>query len=315
MARRLSPESAAAPAYFYTPECPDIDHLRSLSVANRWLETDLVIADDLKDVARLSEGELRFYRFIFAFLSAADDLVNLNLGDLSALFDQKDILHYYIEQESIEVTHSRVYSAIQLMLFRNDAAARAAYVASVIGDPAIRRKVAWLEAKVRECASVAEKYVLMILIEGVFFASSFAAIAYLRTHNLFVVTCQSNDLISRDEAVHTSASCCIYNNYLGAFEKPSVDRIFALFSEAVAIECEFLVSHAPSGSHMLDLRAIIDYVRYSADRLLGAIHMPPMFHAPPPAPSFPLAFMTAEKHTNFFERRSTAYSGTLVNDL
>lgn len=87
--------------YFYETECPDLDHLRSLSVANRWLETEFPLADDAKDVARLSGAELEFYRFLFAFLSAADDLVNVNLGDLSELFTQKDILHYYIEQESI----------------------------------------------------------------------------------------------------------------------------------------------------------------------------------------------------------------------
>nr|APQ34798.1 small subunit of ribonucleotide reductase [Equid alphaherpesvirus 1] len=311
----LTAELSLAGAFFYTPECPDIEHLRSLSVANRWLDTDLPISDDLKDVAKLTPAEREFYRFLFAFLSAADDLVNLNLGDLSALFTQKDILHYYIEQESIEVTHSRVYSAIQLMLFGNDAAARARYVASIIGDAAIGRKVAWLQTKVRECGSVAEKYILMILIEGLFFASSFASIAYLRTHNLFVVTCQSNDLISRDEAIHTRASCCIYNNYLGGFEKPEPKRIYELFSEAVNIECEFLLSHAPQYSHLLDIGAIISYVRYSADRLLGEIGLSPLFNAPKPSPSFPLAFMTVEKHTNFFERRSTAYSGTLINDL
>ncbi|RXF35440.1 hypothetical protein EG860_15970, partial [Enterococcus faecalis] len=187
--------------YFYTSQCPDMDHLRSLSVANRWLETDLPLGDDAKDVAALSEAELEFYRFLFAFLSAADDLVNVNLGSLSELFTQKDILHYYIEQECIEVVHSRVYSAIQLMLFRGDAAARERYVRAALRDEAIRRKVEWLDSRVAECASVAEKYLLMILIEGIFFASSFASISYLRTHNLFVVTCQSNDFISRDEAI------------------------------------------------------------------------------------------------------------------
>ncbi|APO15875.1 ribonucleotide reductase subunit [Bubaline alphaherpesvirus 1] len=300
--------------YFYEAECPDIDHLRSLSVANRWLETEFPLADDAKDVARLSGAELEFYRFLFAFLSAADDLVNVNLGDLSELFTQKDILHYYIEQESIEVVHSRVYSAIQLLLFKNDAVARAGYVEDALGDPAVRRKVDWLERRVAAAESVAEKYVLMILIEGIFFSSSFAAIAYLRTHNLFVVTCQTNDLISRDEAVHTTASCCIFNNYLGG-ERPPPDRVRELFREAVEIEREFIWSRAPRGSHILDVEAIAAYVEYSADRLLAAIHLPPLFGTPPPGTDFPLALMTAEKHTNFFERRSTTYTGTVINDL
>ncbi|ASW27066.1 ribonucleotide reductase subunit 2 [Beluga whale alphaherpesvirus 1] len=303
------------PTYFYAPECPDIDHLRSLSVANRWLETEFCVADDAKDVAALTPSELEFYRFLFAFLSAADDLVNVNLGDLSALFPQKDIAHYYIEQECIEVVHSRVYAAVQLVLFGGDAAARAQYVARAVADPAVRRKVAWLERRVREAASTAEKYVLMILIEGIFFSSSFAAIAYLRRRNLFGVACQLNDLISRDEAVHTSASCCIFNNYLPDAAALTGERVRELFQEAVDIECCFLISRAPPDTGLLDVPAILGYVRYSADRLLGAIGHPPLFGAPPPPPSFPLALMIAEKNTNFFERRSTTYTGAVVNDL
>lgn len=305
----------SASRYFYTLECPDINMLRSLSIANRWLETDLPIGDDIKDVTTLSESELDFYRFLFTFLSAADDLVNLNLGNLSELFTQKDILHYYIEQECIEVVHSRVYSAIQLLLFKCDAEARTAYVDSMITKPELARKVEWLRTRIGECESIAEKYILMILIEGIFFVASFAAIAYLRTHNIFIVTCQTNDLISRDEAIHTTASCCIYNNYLPAQIKPSTERIHSLFREAVELECEFISTCAPRCSNLLNVADICNYVRYSADRLLGIIKVAPIFNVPPPHPDFPLAFMVIEKHTNFFERHSTTYSGTVINDL
>ncbi|AHM96308.1 ribonucleotide reductase subunit 2 [Papiine alphaherpesvirus 2] len=304
--------------YFYTTQCPDINHLRSLSILNRWLESELVFAGDEEDVAGLTDEELNFYRFLFTFLSAADDLVTENLGGLSGLFPQKDILHYYVEQEAIEVVHSRVYSIIQLVLFRNDEQARRDYVARTIHHPAIRVKVDWLEARVQACESVPEKFILMILIEGIFFAASFAAVAYLRTNNLLRVTCQSNDLISRDEAVHTTASCYIYNNYLAGHRKPEPERVYRLFREAVEIEIGFIRSQAPADSRILDaaaLAAIENYVRFSADRLLALIEMKPLFGAPAPAPSFPLSLMSTEKHTNFFERRSTAYAGAVVNDL
>ncbi|ADO13787.1 ribonucleotide reductase subunit 2 [Saimiriine alphaherpesvirus 1] len=304
--------------YFYTSQCPDINHLRSLSILNRWLETELVFAGDEEDVAALTPGELGFYRFLFTFLSAADDLVTENLGNLAALFPQKDILHYYVEQECIEAVHARVYGIVQLVLFANNEASRREYVAHTINHPAIRDKVEWLEARVGECSSVAEKYILMILIEGVFFAASFAAIAFLRTNNLLRVTCQSNDLISRDEAIHTTASCYIYNNYLTGYPKPSTDRIHYLFREAVEIEIRFIHSQAPRDSHILDaaaLRQIDNYVHFCADRLLKMIKLPPLFDAPAPDCSFPLALMFTEKHTNFFESRSTAYAGTVVNDL
>ncbi|QCA44980.1 ORF18 [Human alphaherpesvirus 3] len=298
--------------FFYRPECPDINNLRALSISNRWLESDFIIEDDYQYLDCLTEDELIFYRFIFTFLSAADDLVNVNLGSLTQLFSQKDIHHYYIEQECIEVVHARVYSQIQLMLFRGDESLRVQYVNVTINNPSIQQKVQWLEEKVRDNPSVAEKYILMILIEGIFFVSSFAAIAYLRNNGLFVVTCQFNDLISRDEAIHTSASCCIYNNYVP--EKPAIARIHQLFSEAVEIECAFLKSHAPK-TRLVNVDAITQYVKFSADRLLSAINVPKLFNTPPPDSDFPLAFMIADKNTNFFERHSTSYAGTVINDL
>ncbi|AAP41458.1 ribonucleotide reductase subunit 2 [Macacine alphaherpesvirus 1] len=321
---RREPAGAAAAVtpdperYFYTTQCPDINHLRSLSILNRWLESELVFAGDEEDVHGLTDDELNFYRFLFTFLSAADDLVTENLGGLSGLFPQKDILHYYVEQEAIEVVHSRVYSIIQLVLFHNNEQARREYVSRTIHHPAIRVKVEWLEARVQACESVPEKFILMILIEGIFFAASFAAIGFLRTNNLLRVTCQSNDLISRDEAVHTTASCYIYNNYLGGHRKPTAERVYRLFREAVDIEIGFIRSQAPANSRVLDaaaLDAIENYVRFSADRLLVLIKMKPLFGAPAPAPSFPLSLMSTEKHTNFFECRSTAYAGAVVNDL
>nr|WGL40856.1 ribonucleotide reductase subunit 2 UL40 [Psittacid alphaherpesvirus 6] len=302
--------------YFYVTQCPDINQMRSLSMVNRWTETEFVVADDLNDVRKLSPEELNFLRFIFVFLSAADDLVNLNLGTLQGLFRQKDIQHYYVEQECIEAVHSRVYSQIQLMLFGNDALARAAYVRNVITDPAIVAKIRWLDSKVAECDSIAEKYVLLAIIEGIFFSSSFAAIAYLRCNNLFTVMCQLNTLISRDEAIHTTVSCIIYNRYLPHVPKPTSRRIYLLFKEAVKIECQFLRSKAPGiNSKLIDLDAICSYVRYSADRILQLLGLQPMYDEPKPPTEFPMALMFTSDNTNFFERRSTAYAGCITNDL
>ncbi|AEI00248.1 UL40 protein [Gallid alphaherpesvirus 3] len=300
--------------YFYVPECPDIGHLRALSIMNRWTETEFVVAEDLGDVAKLSEEEKNFYRFLFTFLSAADDLVNLNIDNLLGLFEQKDIHHYYFEQECIEAVHSRAYSIIQLMLFDNDSSARAKYVQSALESPVIQSKLEWLDRRILECTSIPEKYILMILTEGIFFSASFAAIAYLRTNNLFVVTCQINNLISRDEAIHVEASCCIFKNYI-AGNKPSTARIQALFSEAVDLECAFLRAAAPRDSRLLDIGSICSYVRYSADRLLRMLDVPPIYGEPSPAADFPLSLMSASNNTNFFERRSTAYSGSVSNDL
>lgn len=306
-----------ASEYYYIGECADMRELRDLSIANNWNEFELCYSRDEKDVARLSADELDFYQFVFAFLSAADDLVNVNLENLVTFFPQKDIQHYYAEQIRIETVHSRTYSMIQQMLFGNDVLARDRYVFEAVKDKSIRRKIDWLTRLQREgdALTLPEKYILMILIEGLFFVSSFAAISYLRRHNIFQVTCQSNDLISRDEVIHTTASCRIYNNWLGGHAKPSHRRIHQLFKEAVEIECDFLVARAPQATRLIDIAAIQSFVRFTADRWLTVIGVPTIYDEPAPDSTFPLVLMSLEKNVNFFEHRSTAYSGNLINDL
>lgn len=300
--------------YFYQTECSDINDLRNFSVKNRWLEDDFVYSEDIKDLDKLSDNELDFYKFIFTFLSAADDLVNINLSELLTLFDQKDIHHYYIEQESIECVHSRTYAAVQLVLFRNDNDARISYIEENITHPTISKKVNWLQQKVKNCCSVPEKYLLMILIEGIFFVSSFASIAYLRTLGGFNSLCRSNDLISRDEAIHTQASCLIYNNYLKHHPKVPEAKVRRLFRKAVKIECNFLAAKIKDIA-FININAIQSFVRFSADRLLEAIGYDTLYNEPPPKADFPLTFMYTDKNTNFFESRDTNYSGTILNDL
>lgn len=306
-----------ASEYYYTGECPDMRDLRDLSIANNWNEFELCYARDKKDVNSLTKDESDFYKFIFCFLAAADDLVNVNIENLVTLFPQKDIQHYYAEQIRIETVHSRTYSNVQLVFFHDDALARDRYVLEAVKDAAIQRKIDWLTRIQREGdeLTLAEKYILMILIEGIFFVSSFAAISYLRRHNIFQVTCQSNDFISRDEAIHTTASCCIYNNWLKGHPKPSVERIHQLFREAVEIECDFLVARAPKASRLIDIEAIQSFVRFTANRWLTMIGVPTIYDDRDPDPTFPLVLMSLEKNVNFFEHRSTAYSGNLVNDL
>ncbi|AAD56212.1 ribonucleotide reductase subunit 2 [Gallid alphaherpesvirus 1] len=302
--------------YYYLPQCDDIRELRDLSIANNWNEFELCYSRDEKDVDLLTPEELDFYKLVFAFLAAADDLINLDIGNLMTLFLHKDIQHYYAEQIRIETVHSRTYSLVQMILFKGDLHARDRYVTEAIKDPAIKKKIDWLNrVQVETDLTLPEKYILMILLEGIFFVASFAAIAFLRRRNIFVVMCQSNDLISRDEAVHTTASCRIYNNWLGDHKKPSAKRIHQLFKEAIEIECNFLASRAPQASRLIDLEAIQSFVRYSGDRLLTAIGVPTIFDEPPPDPSFPLTLMSIDKNVNFFEHRSTAYNGNVINDL
>lgn len=302
--------------YIFCSKAPEMESLYKQSICNRWQDEEININGDLRDIVKLSNEELDYFRFIFSFLSSADDLVNINLGQLSLLFDQKDILHYYIEQESIEAVHSRTYAKILSVLFYNNDEHRDCYVNTLVNTEAvIQKKINWLECKVSECNSVPMKYILMILIEGIFFVSSFASISYLRARQICQGICQSNTLISRDEALHTLASCIMYNRYLKKYEKPPACEIYRVFKEAVEIELEFLDTKSRGVSHLVNVSAIKEFIKYSADRLLIAIKLQPLYNAPEPKADFPLRLTTIQKSINFFECRSTDYCAAVINDL
>ena len=52
----------------------------------------------------------------------------------------------------------------------------------------------------------------------------------------------SNELISRDEGLHTDFACLMFKHLVN---KPSQERIYEIVRDAVEIECEFLTEALP----------------------------------------------------------------------
>ena len=52
----------------------------------------------------------------------------------------------------------------------------------------------------------------------------------------------SNELISRDEGLHTDFACLMFKHLVN---KPSNDKIVSIITDAVDIECEFLTEALP----------------------------------------------------------------------
>ena len=109
--------------------------------------------------------------------------------------------------------------------------------------PAVKKKaewaLKWINAK---NASYAERIIAFASVEGIFFSGSFAAIFWLKKRGLMPGLTFSNELISRDEGLHTDFACLMFRHLVN---KPSQDRIYEIVKDAVAIECEFLTDALP----------------------------------------------------------------------
>lgn len=103
--------------------------------------------------------------------------------------------------------------------------------------PAVRRKaewcLRWIEA---EDADFATRLVAFAIVEGIFFSSSFAAIFWLRSRNLMPGLTHSNELIARDEGMHTSFACLLYHHLPS---RVPIETIRSMVTEAVDLEHTF----------------------------------------------------------------------------
>lgn len=90
--------------------------------------------------------------------------------------------------------------------------------------------------------SFAERIVAFAAVEGIFFSGSFCSIFWLKKRSLMPGLTFSNELISRDEGLHTDFACLIYKHLTN---KLSVEKIHEIICEAVTIEKEFICEALP----------------------------------------------------------------------
>ena len=107
--------------------------------------------------------------------------------------------------------------------------------------PAVKKKANWALNWINN-ASYAERVIAFASVEGIFFSGSFASIFWLKKRGLMPGLTFSNELISRDEGLHTDFACLMFHHLKN---KPSEERIVQIVSEAVEIEIEFLTDALP----------------------------------------------------------------------
>ena len=113
----------------------------------------------------------------------------------------------------------------------------------------------------------------------------------------------SNELISRDEGMHTDFAVEIYNMLENKLSQETINKIIM---EAVSIEKEFIIDSIPCKLIGMNSDLMSQYIEYVADRLLVQLGYDKIYNA-----SNPFNFMemiSLEGKTNFFEKRVMDYS-------
>ena len=113
----------------------------------------------------------------------------------------------------------------------------------------------------------------------------------------------SNELISRDEGMHTDFAVLLYKKLE---KKPKKARVYELIKEAVEIEKEFICDALPCRLIGMNAELMKQYIEFVADRLVVQLGYDKIYNK-----SNPFDFMemiSLEGKTNFFEKRVGDYS-------
>ena len=104
--------------------------------------------------------------------------------------------------------------------------------------PSIKAKSEWTLKWIYDSKdSFAHRLVAFAAVEGIFFSSSFASIFWMKGKGILHGLCFSNELISRDEGLHTEFACLLFNSLKS---KPRAEEVLNIVKEAVSLERVFV---------------------------------------------------------------------------
>lgn len=273
-----------------------------------WTAEELDLAHDAKDWERLTANEKHFVTRVLAFFAASDGIVNENLAmNFSSEVQIPEARCFYGFQIAIENIHSEVYSLL-IDTYIKDEAEKAVLFNAIETIPAVMEKAHWaLKWTKKEHATFAERLVAFAAVEGIFFSGSFCAIFWLKKRGLMPGLATSNEFISRDEGLHCDFACLLYS----MLEHPlPAKRVHEIIGTAVAIEKKFVTDALPVSLIGMNADSMSTYIEFCADRLLGALGVPKLYHAVNPFDWMDMISLGGK--TNFFEKRVSEYAKASV---
>lgn len=282
----------------------DIWQMYKKSVDSFWVPQEVDLSKDLNDWASLNPDEKHFISMILAFFAASDGLVLENLASrFMSDVQLAEARAFYGFQIAIEGIHSEMYS-ILIDTYISDDAEKTKLFTALDHYPCIAKKANWAKKWINDNrSSFAARLVAFAVIEGLFFSSSFAAIYWIKKRGLMPGLTFSNELISRDEALHTEFAVLLYSKLQRKLQKK---RIYDIIQEAVEIEKEFIIEAIPCRMIGMNSKLMSQYIEFVADRLCLQLGYDKIYNANNPFDFMELISM--ETKVNFFERTNSEYA-------
>jgi ribonucleotide reductase beta subunit family protein with ferritin-like domain len=269
-----------------------------------WRAEEIDLSKDLNDWNKLTIDEQNFIKMIIAFFAASDGIVNENLGArFMGDVQISEARAFYGFQIAMENIHSETYSLIIDTYIRDEEEKHKLFNA-INNYPCIKKKADWGKKWISDKrSSFASRLVAFAVVEGIFFSGAFCSIYWLKKRGLMPGLTFSNELISRDEALHTEFAVLLYSKLQ---KKLSKKRIYEIVKEAVEIEKDFINEAIPCRMIGMNSKLMSQYIEFVADRLLLQLGYDKVYNSANPFDFMEL--ISIETKVNFFERTNAEYA-------
>ena len=293
----------------------DIWNMYQKHVDSFWRAEEIELSQDVLHWTKLTNNEREFISMILAFFAASDGIIIENLTTRFITEVQlAEVRAFYGIQIHMENIHSHTYS-LMIDAFIKDYTQKQRLFKAIDNYPCIKAKADWAERWINDTsACFATRLVAFACVEGIFFSGAFCSIFWLKNRGLMPGLTFSNELISRDEALHCEFAILLYSKMTN---KLSTSLIHQIITDAVNIECEFIVHALPCKLIGINADSMKQYIQFVADRLSVQLGYPKIYFKTNPF-SF-MEMISVERKTNFFEHKVSEYaltnkSNTIINE-
>jgi ribonucleotide reductase beta subunit family protein with ferritin-like domain len=269
-----------------------------------WRAEEIDLSKDIVHWDTLNRDEKYFISMILAFFAASDGIVLENLalrfmGDVQ----NSEARAFYGFQIAMENIHSETYSLL-IETYIKDKEEKSRLFNAIENFSCIKKKSDWAQKWIKDNRSgFATRLIAFACVEGIFFSGAFCSIYWLKKRGLMPGLTFSNELISRDEALHCEFAVLLYSKMMNKVKK---SRVHEIIREAVEIENEFICEALPCRLIGMNSMLMNQYIQFCADRLCVQLGYEKIYNV-----SNPFDFMeliSLEGKVNFFERLNDSYA-------
>jgi len=269
-----------------------------------WRAEEIDFSKDMASWKTLTKDEKYFIKMIIAFFAGADGIVLENLGTrFMSEVQISEARAFYGFQIAMENIHSEVYSLL-IDTYVKERHEKEKLFKAMENFPCIKKKADWAIKWINDKRSTfATRLIAFACVEGIFFSGAFCSIFWLKKRGKMPGLTFSNELISRDEALHTEFAVLLYKKLL---KKVPKKKVIEIVKEAVEIEREFICEALPCKLISMNSKLMSQYIEFVADRLMVQLGYDKIYDV-----SCPFDFMeqiSIEGKTNFFEKRVGEYA-------